>query len=65
MVRHHLLYSPVITKKVGDVDYLGPVTYPRWLDKMLRAMAKLIRIFSKKNMPQNTMPLQENIAPGS
>jgi glycosyltransferase involved in cell wall biosynthesis len=33
---------------VGDVDYLGPITYPRWLDKMLRAMSKLISIFSKK-----------------
>lgn len=31
-------------RNVGDVDFLGPVAHPRWMDKLLRATAKLHRV---------------------
>ena len=34
-------------KNIGNVDFLGPVIVPWWLDKMLRAIAKLTRILFK------------------
>lgn len=33
-----------LAKHVGDVDFVGPVEFPGWLDKVLRAMAKINRI---------------------
>ncbi len=37
-----------LARNVGDVHFLGPVPLPKWLDKLLRAISKSIRIFSKK-----------------
>lgn len=37
-----------LQRKLGDVDFLGPMPVPRWLDKTLRAIAKLNRIVFKK-----------------
>src|ERR1700748_2122068 len=36
-----------LARNVGEVDFLGPVKFPRGLDKVLRAMAKLNRIVFK------------------
>ena len=33
-----------LVKHIGDVDFIGPVEIPRWLDKVLRGMAKANRI---------------------
>ncbi len=32
----------------NDVDFLGPLQLPKWLDKTLRAMAKITRIIFRK-----------------
>lgn len=37
-----------LQRNVGEVDFLGPVLPSKWVDKVLRAMAKTIRIFSGK-----------------
>jgi glycosyltransferase involved in cell wall biosynthesis len=37
-----------LKRNIGEVDFLGPVKFPFWLDKTLRAMTKFIRIFFKK-----------------
>ena len=37
-----------LQRNVGDVDFLGPVPLPFWLDKTLRAIAKAARILFKK-----------------
>lgn len=37
-----------LERNVGDVDYLGPVVFPKYLDKILRALAKFTRIVFKK-----------------
>ncbi|MBS1659480.1 MAG: glycosyltransferase family 4 protein [Bacteroidetes bacterium] len=34
-----------LQRNIGEVDFLGPVKFPRWLDKVLRGMAKLTRLF--------------------
>ena len=28
-----------LVKHVGDVDFIGPVAFPRWIDLVLRGMA--------------------------
>jgi glycosyltransferase involved in cell wall biosynthesis len=33
-----------LQRNIGDVDFLGPVKFPGWLDKVLRGMAKITRI---------------------
>lgn len=38
-----------LQKNVGDVDFLGPVALPKWLDKTLRIMTKLVRKVFKKD----------------
>lgn len=40
--------ADTLQRNVGDVDFLGPMTVPRWLDKMLRGIAKANRILFKK-----------------
>ena len=37
-----------LMRNIGDVDFLGPVIFPRWLDKTLRAIAKGTRMLSGK-----------------
>lgn len=37
-----------LVRNIGDVDFLGPVIFPRWLDKTLRAIAKGTRVLSGK-----------------
>ena len=37
-----------LQKNGNDVDFLGPIKLPKWLDKVLRAMAKITRIIFKK-----------------
>ncbi|MEJ7911900.1 MAG: glycosyltransferase family 4 protein [Chitinophagaceae bacterium] len=37
-----------LKRNVGEVHFLGPVPVPKWLDKLLRAISKLIRILFKK-----------------
>lgn len=37
-----------LQRNVGDVDFLGPVPLPFWLDTTLRAIAKTTRILFKK-----------------
>jgi glycosyltransferase involved in cell wall biosynthesis len=37
-----------LQKNVGDVHYLGPLELPGWLDRSLRAIAKINRILFKK-----------------
>lgn len=32
-----------LQRNIGDVDFLGPVKFPSWLDKVLRGMAKFTR----------------------
>ena len=34
-----------LQKNIGEVDFIGPVRFPRWLDKTLRAVAKCTRVF--------------------
>lgn len=36
-----------LQRNIGDVDFLGPVKFPRWLDKILNGMAKFCRVFFK------------------
>ncbi|HEY6899546.1 MAG TPA: glycosyltransferase family 4 protein [Puia sp.] len=33
-----------LQRNIGEVDFLGPVKFPRWLDKVLRGMAKFSRV---------------------
>ncbi|HEX5154989.1 MAG TPA: glycosyltransferase family 4 protein [Parafilimonas sp.] len=37
-----------LQKNGNDVDFLGPIKLPKWLDKVLRAMAKTTRIIFRK-----------------
>jgi glycosyltransferase involved in cell wall biosynthesis len=37
-----------LKNRVGDVHFLGPVKIPRWLDKVLRAIAKSNRILFRR-----------------
>jgi glycosyltransferase involved in cell wall biosynthesis len=37
-----------LQRNIGDVDFLGPVHFPRWLDKTLRGIAKFHRVVFKK-----------------
>ncbi len=37
-----------LQRNVGDVHFLGPVHFPRWIDKTLRAVAKINRLLFKK-----------------
>lgn len=37
-----------VQKNIGDVDFLGPVKFPKLLDKTLRGIAKLNRILFKE-----------------
>jgi glycosyltransferase involved in cell wall biosynthesis len=37
-----------LQRNIGEVDFLGPVKFPAWLELMLRAMAKLNRILFKE-----------------
>ena len=37
-----------LQRNVGDVDFLGPVQFPGWVHKILRAVAKFTRIVFKK-----------------
>lgn len=37
-----------LQRNIGDVDFLGPVKFPNWLDKTLRGIAKIIRVCFKK-----------------
>jgi glycosyltransferase involved in cell wall biosynthesis len=40
--------AKALQKNGNDVDFLGPIKLPKWLDKVLRAMAKITRIIFKK-----------------
>jgi len=40
--------AKALQKSGHDVDFLGPVILPNWLDKLLRAMAKATRIVFRK-----------------
>ncbi|RFM30177.1 glycosyltransferase family 4 protein [Deminuibacter soli] len=45
-----------LQKNVGDVDFLGPVTVPPFIDKMLRAMSKFSRaVFGRRYLAQNSL----------
>ncbi|GGB16562.1 glycosyltransferase family 4 protein [Puia dinghuensis] len=33
-----------LVKHVGDVDFIGPIKFPRWIDLVLRGMAKVNRM---------------------
>jgi len=37
-----------LQKNGNDVDFLGPIKLPKWLDKALRGMAKITRIIFKR-----------------
>jgi glycosyltransferase involved in cell wall biosynthesis len=37
-----------LQRNIGDVDFLGPVAFPRWLEKTQRGMAKFCRVFFKR-----------------
>jgi glycosyltransferase involved in cell wall biosynthesis len=37
-----------LQRNVGDVDFLGPVKFPWWVEKIVRAIAKFTRIVFKK-----------------
>ena len=37
-----------LQRNIGEVDFIGPVKFPRWLEKVLRGMAKFTRVFFKK-----------------
>lgn len=37
-----------LQRNIGDVDFLGPVKYPYWLDKTLRGIAKITRLLNKR-----------------
>jgi glycosyltransferase involved in cell wall biosynthesis len=37
-----------LQRNIGDVDFLGPVKFPYWLDKILRGIAKFHRVVFKK-----------------
>jgi glycosyltransferase involved in cell wall biosynthesis len=37
-----------LQRNIGEVDFLGPVPIPRWLDKTLRAVAKAHRVLFKR-----------------
>ncbi len=37
-----------LQRNIGEVDFLGPVKFPKWLDRMLRGVAKLNRILFKE-----------------
>lgn len=38
-----------IQKNIGDVHFVGPVKFPRWLDKLLRGVAKFCRVVFKED----------------
>jgi len=40
--------AKALQKNGNDVDFLGPIKLPKWLDKVLRAMAKTTRIIFRK-----------------
>jgi glycosyltransferase involved in cell wall biosynthesis len=40
--------AKALQKNGNDVDFLGPLKIPKWMDKVLRATAKLNRIIFKK-----------------
>ncbi len=37
-----------LQRNIGEVDFLGPVQFPRWLEKLERGIAKLTRIVAKR-----------------
>lgn len=36
-----------LQRNIGEVDFIGPVRFPPWLEKVLRGVAKFTRIFFK------------------
>jgi glycosyltransferase involved in cell wall biosynthesis len=42
-------FGKTLQKNIGDVDYLGPVHFAPWFDKIIRGMAKFCRVFLGSN----------------